>query len=162
LPVRYPWARDYRGSPAVVYGHTPTPRAEWINNTICLTTGCVSDGSLTALRHPEWEIVSVPAAREYYPPVRPLTMPSNPPAPSGVLTLALGLIRDQYAPVGVAAGAALPAAPSAVDAVAARGLDVSALRNRLAGRLANAASFQVAYQRYCWPVWTRSRSGGCH
>lgn len=25
LPVRYPWAREYRGSAAVVYGHVPTP-----------------------------------------------------------------------------------------------------------------------------------------
>jgi len=72
LPVRYPWARDYRGSSAVVYGHTPTVSPEWINNTICLDTGCVFGGSLTALRWPSREIVAVPAAREYYAPVRPL------------------------------------------------------------------------------------------
>jgi len=72
LPVRYPWARDYRGSAAVVYGHTPTPTPEWINNTICLDTGCVFGGSLTALRWPSRELVSVPAAKEYYAPARPL------------------------------------------------------------------------------------------
>jgi polynucleotide kinase-phosphatase len=72
LPVRYPWARDYRGSAAVVYGHTPTPEPEWINNTICLDTGCVFGGKLTALRWPARELVSVPAAREYYAPARPL------------------------------------------------------------------------------------------
>ena len=72
LPVRYPWARDYRGSAAVVYGHTPTPKPEWINNTICLDTGCVFGGALTALRWPSRELVSIPAAREYYVPVRPL------------------------------------------------------------------------------------------
>lgn len=72
LPVRYPWARDYRGSAAVVYGHTPTPEPEWINNTICLDTGCVFGGKLTALRWPSRELVSVPAAREYYAPARPL------------------------------------------------------------------------------------------
>jgi polynucleotide kinase-phosphatase len=72
LPVRYPWARDYRGSAAVVYGHTPTPEPEWINNTICLDTGCVFGGRLTALRWPSRELVSVPAAREYYAPARPL------------------------------------------------------------------------------------------
>jgi polynucleotide kinase-phosphatase len=77
LPVRYPWARDYRGSAAVVYGHTPTPRPEWINNTICLDTGCVFGGSLTALRWPSRELVSVPAAREYYAPVRPLVEPAR-------------------------------------------------------------------------------------
>ena len=25
LPVRYPWAREYRGEAMVVYGHTPVP-----------------------------------------------------------------------------------------------------------------------------------------
>jgi protein phosphatase len=56
----------------VVYGHTPVPEAEWLNNTICLDTGCCFGGKLTALRYPERELVSVPAAREYYAPVRPL------------------------------------------------------------------------------------------
>jgi polynucleotide kinase-phosphatase len=52
LPVRYPWARDYRGKAMVVYGHTPNPNPEWVNNTICIDTGCVFGGSLTALRYP--------------------------------------------------------------------------------------------------------------
>jgi polynucleotide kinase-phosphatase len=72
LPVRYPWAQDYRGRAMVVYGHTPVLRAEWVNNTICLDTGAVFGGSLTALRYPEREIVSVPAEQEWYEPVRPL------------------------------------------------------------------------------------------
>ncbi|MEV6490543.1 polynucleotide kinase-phosphatase [Actinoplanes sp. NPDC051633] len=75
LPVRYPWARDYRGSAAVVYGHTPTPTPEWINNTICLDTGCVFGGALTALRWPSRELVAVPAQREYYAPAKPLHAP---------------------------------------------------------------------------------------
>jgi len=73
LPVRYPWARDYRGSALVAYGHTPVPRAEWVNNTICLDTGAVFGGSLTALRYPERELVSVPAEQQWYEPARPLT-----------------------------------------------------------------------------------------
>ena len=77
LPVRYPWARDYRGNAMVVYGHTPVPQAEWLNNTICLDTGCVFGGDLTALRYPEREIVAVPAAREYYEPIRPLHEPAS-------------------------------------------------------------------------------------
>jgi len=72
LPVRYPWAEDYRGRAAVVYGHTPTPRASWLNNTLCLDTGCVFGGRMTALRWPERAIVDVPAEQVWYEPVRPL------------------------------------------------------------------------------------------
>src|SRR4029078_11010163 len=82
LPVRYPWARDYRGDAMVVYGHTPVPAAEWVNNTICLDTGVVFGGALTALRYPEREIVSVPAEQEWYAPVRPLVPPTPDRAPS--------------------------------------------------------------------------------
>src|SRR6185436_283986 len=72
LPVRYNWAGEYRGKAMVVYGHTPVPEAEWLNNTICLDTGCVFGGRLTAMRYPERELVSVPAKRVYYEPIRPL------------------------------------------------------------------------------------------
>ncbi|MFG1922058.1 polynucleotide kinase-phosphatase [Cryptosporangium sp. NPDC048952] len=73
LPVRYPWAEEYRGRAMVLYGHTPIPKPQWINNTMCLDTGCVFGGSLTALRYPEKELVSVPAERVWYEPVRPLS-----------------------------------------------------------------------------------------
>ncbi|MEU1306414.1 polynucleotide kinase-phosphatase [Streptomyces shenzhenensis] len=72
LPVRYPWAEDYRGRAAVVYGHTPVPETSWLNNTICLDTGAVFGGKLTALRWPERELVDVPAERVWYEPVKPL------------------------------------------------------------------------------------------
>ncbi|MER5428925.1 polynucleotide kinase-phosphatase [Streptomyces sp. NPDC002588] len=72
LPVRYPWAEDYRGRAAVVYGHTPVPEASWLNNTICLDTGAVFGGRLTALRWPERELVDVPAEQVWYEPVKPL------------------------------------------------------------------------------------------
>ena len=71
LPVRYPWAQEYRGRAVVLYGHTPVPAAEWLNNTMCLDTGCVFGGRLTALNYPERTVVSVPAARVYHPPARP-------------------------------------------------------------------------------------------
>ena len=74
LPVRYPWAEDYRGQATVVYGHTPVPEATWLNRTICIDTGCVFGGELTALRYPEKELVSVPAAREYWEPTKPLVV----------------------------------------------------------------------------------------
>lgn len=70
LPVRYNWAKDYRGEAMVVYGHTPVAEPEWINNTICVDTGCVFGGRLTALRYPEKELVSVNAQRTYYAPVK--------------------------------------------------------------------------------------------
>ena len=75
LPVRHNWAADYRGPAMVVYGHTPVPRPEWLNNTVNIDTGCVFGGSLTALRYPEREFVSVPAARVYCEPAKPISPP---------------------------------------------------------------------------------------
>jgi protein phosphatase len=71
LPVRCNWALEYRGQAAVVYGHTPVPLPEWLNNTINIDTGCAFGGKLTALRYPERELVSVAAARTYCEPARP-------------------------------------------------------------------------------------------
>ena len=79
LPVRYPWATEYRGQAMVVYGHTPVRQADWLNGTICVDTGCVFGGALTALRYPERELVSVPARAVYYEPARPL----GDPGPAG-------------------------------------------------------------------------------
>jgi protein phosphatase len=320
LPVRYPWAEDYRGRAVVLYGHTPVPAPEWVNNTMCLDTGCVFGGALTALRYPERTVASVPAARVYYEPARPLgavgdsvpgvtrrepdvldigdvtgrriietgyagrvtvgeanaaaalevmsrfaidprwliylppTMSPVTTAPGGdllehpeqafsaflesgvrqvvceekhmgsramvlvcrsaadglarfgvegdgavwtrtgrsffgvELTAALlsrvrsavlsaglfdelgsswvlfdaelmpwsakagQLLRDQYAAVGAAAGAALPAAVSVLSAAAERGLSVDGLLERTRARASNALAFNAAYQRYCWPV----------
>jgi len=72
LPVRFNWAAEYRGRAMVVYGHVPTPTAEWVNRTICIDTGCVFGGKLTALRYPELDLVEVPALRVHCEPVRPL------------------------------------------------------------------------------------------
>ncbi|MEU1790123.1 polynucleotide kinase-phosphatase [Streptomyces sparsogenes] len=318
LPVRYPWAEDYRGRAAVVYGHTPTPRASWLNNTICLDTGCVFGGRMTALRWPERELVDVPAERVWYEPVKPLAtegpggadgrpldlkdvhgrrvvetrhmgrvavkeenaaaalevmsrfaidprlLPYLPPTmapcatsrepgylehpaeafaayradgvrevvceekhmgsravvlvcrdeevagerfgtPEGVsgalytrtgrpffddpamtervlrrlrgtigheglweeldtdwLLLdaelmpwslkAEGLLRNQYAAVGAAAGAAFPGALAALESAAARGVEVTALLGKQRERASDAAAFTEAYRRYCWPV----------
>ncbi|MEH3034079.1 MAG: polynucleotide kinase-phosphatase [Aeromicrobium erythreum] len=301
LPVRYPWAEDYRGRAMVLYGHTPVPTPEWVNNTMCLDTGCVFGGALTALRYPERELVQVPAEREHYAPVRPLAPPPRDPETlhlddvlgrrvvetsvmgrislreenaagalevmsrfavdprrlvhlpptmspcdtsalpdhlehpheafryfaradvtqvvceekhmgsravvrvtrdgSGVVHTRTGraffdaaieramlervcataeraglwadletdelvldteilpwsakagdLIRGQFAAVGAAAGAALPAASAVLDAAAVRGLDVAGLRERTARRTADAAAYRDAYQRYVGEV----------
>jgi protein phosphatase len=71
LPVRFNWAAEYRGQAMVIYGHTPVPEPDWLNRTLNIDTGCVFGGKLTALRYPEKELVSVPAARTYCEPARP-------------------------------------------------------------------------------------------
>jgi protein phosphatase len=81
LPVRYNWAAEYRGRAMVVYGHTPVPVPEWLNRTVNIDTGCVFGGKLTALRYPEKEFVSIPAARAYYESAKPF-LPEEEKAPA--------------------------------------------------------------------------------
>ena len=64
-PERLDWAADYYGQAMVVYGHTPVREPVWVNNTVNIDTGCVFGGSLSALRYPEREFVSVKALSEY-------------------------------------------------------------------------------------------------
>ena len=71
LPVRLPWANEYRGKALVVYGHIPAPEVQTHNNTVCIDTGCVFGGKLTAYRYPEKEILQVKARLEYYSPIKP-------------------------------------------------------------------------------------------
>ncbi len=78
LPVRMNWAAEYRGRAMVVYGHTPVPEPQWLNGTVNVDTGCVFGGKLTALRYPEREFVSVPAARTYCEPSRPFLPEASP------------------------------------------------------------------------------------
>lgn len=71
LPVRLNWAAEYHGRRTVVYGHTPQPIPEWVNETINIDTGCAFGGALTALRWPERELVREPARERYAIPARP-------------------------------------------------------------------------------------------
>lgn len=75
LSQRYHWAAEYRGDPAIVYGHTPVADVEWVNNTLCIDTGCCFGGRLTALQWPERRLVSVPARDEYARALRPFGHP---------------------------------------------------------------------------------------
>jgi protein phosphatase len=87
LPVRVNWAADYRGRASVVYGHTPVPEADWLNNTLNIDTGCVFGGRLTALRWPGRELVHVPARAVYAEPVRPARGAAPDGEPDTVLRL---------------------------------------------------------------------------
>jgi hypothetical protein len=77
----------------VVYGHTPVPAPEWLNQTVNIDTGCVLGSRLTALRYPAREFVSVPAARTYCEPVRPF-LPAEQQAPGLSLQQTLDEVLD--------------------------------------------------------------------
>lgn len=66
-PVRRDWAKQYKGTATIVYGHTPVFEVRKLNNTYNIDTGCVFGGKLTALRYPEEEIVQVPSTMEFVP-----------------------------------------------------------------------------------------------
>ncbi|WP_226644500.1 bis(5'-nucleosyl)-tetraphosphatase PrpE [Mesobacillus subterraneus] len=66
-PVRRDWAKNYQGTAAVVYGHTPVREPRVLNNTYNIDTGAVFGGNLTALRYPEMELVSVPSTLPFVP-----------------------------------------------------------------------------------------------
>lgn len=72
LPVRLDWTSDYRGRTTVVYGHIADREVRTVNGTVCIDTGCVFGGKLTAYRYPERETVSVDALEQYYEPVKSL------------------------------------------------------------------------------------------
>lgn len=76
VPIRIEWERRYSGAARVVYGHWPVTRAEWVNNTMCLDTGCVFGNALTALRYPELEVVDVDAHGRWWEASRPLREPA--------------------------------------------------------------------------------------
>lgn len=86
MPVRLDWAAEYEGKALVVFGHTAMARPRWMNNSVCIDTGCVFGGSLSALKYPEREIISVPAKQVWAEPVRPLGQPMN-PEDDGVLDI---------------------------------------------------------------------------
>lgn len=60
------WFNSHQGESLIVYGHTPVPKSEFVNNTINIDQGASCGGSLAALRYPEMEIVSVKSADLYY------------------------------------------------------------------------------------------------
>lgn len=65
FPVRREWAQQYSGKHLIVFGHTPVKEVRIVNNTYNIDTGCVFGNTLTALRYPELEVVSVPSSMPY-------------------------------------------------------------------------------------------------
>ena len=65
---------------------------------------------------------------------------------------AMDLIRRQYASVGAAARAGLSGTVAALDAAAARGLDVTTLLDHQRHRIEHVDRYVDAYRRYVWPV----------
>ncbi len=72
LPIRYLWAKDYKGKSLVIYGHTPNLEVYKMNNTINIDTGCVFGNKLTCYKYPEDEFVEVNALKQYSTPSRPI------------------------------------------------------------------------------------------
>jgi protein phosphatase len=64
------------------------------------------------------------------------------------------LLRQQYAPVGVAARSALGSVVDALDAAATHGVETQDLADRMRTRLVLADRYVEAYGRYAWEVTT--------
>lgn len=64
-PLRRDWAQYYDGEPWIIYGHTPVMEPRQVHHTFNIDTGCIFGGKLTALRYPEFELVSVPSTMPY-------------------------------------------------------------------------------------------------
>ena len=65
---------------------------------------------------------------------------------------AQGLLKQQYAPVGVAAQQGLNSAVACLQQASDRGVDVAGLLSRHQQRADLAQQYVAAYRRYCWPV----------
>ncbi len=111
MPVRTDWANDYHGAAAVVHGHTPVEIPAWFHNTLCIDTGCVYGGRLTALRWPERELVAVTAGGTWGNSARgalPLRAQREPtaeavPLPQGTATDAIRVLRRRAVEILAAA-----------------------------------------------------------
>ncbi len=59
------WADLWNGPPFVVYGHTPREEVHKLKWSLCLDTGCVLGGYLTAYILPEKRLLQVKARKRY-------------------------------------------------------------------------------------------------
>ncbi|VTU00324.1 metallophosphoesterase : Metallophosphoesterase OS=Myxococcus fulvus (strain ATCC BAA-855 / HW-1) GN=LILAB_12425 PE=4 SV=1: AAA_33: Metallophos [Gemmataceae bacterium] len=153
LPVRLNWAANYRGRATVVYGHTPTLTPAWENRCICIDTGCVFGGRLTALRYPDPELVSVPAEREYAVSKRPLASPGGGDRASGI-----GKSEPAASPTGASSSTPDPRHPTPdvldlADVAGRRTID-TAFAGKVTVREENAAAALEVVSRFAAdPRW---------
>lgn len=59
------WSRKWNGPSFVVYGHTPSTKVRRTAFSLCLDTGCVYGGHLTACVFPEKRLYQVKALQTY-------------------------------------------------------------------------------------------------
>ena len=81
LPVRYPWANDYRGRAWCCTATRPRPDPEWVNNTMCLDTGCVFSGQADRAALSREGARLGPRRVVWYEPARPFPPLHAAPAP---------------------------------------------------------------------------------
>lgn len=68
LPIRSEyWRAGYHAdsAPWVVFGHTPRREADIEGSSVCIDTGCVFGGKLTAFRYPEISAIAILADKAY-------------------------------------------------------------------------------------------------
>ena len=64
-PEASSWAKQWKGPPFVIYGHTPRPKVFKQKNSLGIDTGCVYGGKLTAYIIEDKTFVQVKAHRAY-------------------------------------------------------------------------------------------------
>ncbi|MDR2143236.1 MAG: polynucleotide kinase-phosphatase [Treponema sp.] len=155
LPVRLNWAGEYRGKALVVYGHVPSREPRFLNNTVCIDTGCVFGGSLSAYRYPEAEVVSVEAAREYYAPVKPLDYDAVSPV-NAVLVGAASGGSDSPPKKILTNPASFPGVenlPAIEDVLGRLGIDTRLSRGIVIGEESGAAALEIMSRFSADPRW---------
>ena len=59
------WAKLWKGKEQIIYGQTPRKKIYKTNNTICIDTGCVYGGTLSAYILEEKKVIKVNAKKAY-------------------------------------------------------------------------------------------------
>ena len=165
FPVRRDWAAEYRGTPFVVYGHTPVASVRIVNNTANVDTGAVFGGALSALRFPERDVVSVAARMVYAVSVASALTPQPPLPPKGEGESEAGVSSLSLAPSGspspfggrggwgVRADATLTAPLNLSDHTGRRVIATRTAGNVIVAEGNNAAALEIMSRFAAHPRW---------